>query len=247
MIEFIGLGPGDPELITLRGSRLLAAAELVIYPGSLLNPAWLKHFPAGAARYDSAALTLEEILDHLVRAHREGRRAVRLLSGDPSLYGAVREQTAALEAVGIPYRVTPGVSSFQAAAARLGREYTIPTVSQTVILTRLGGRTPVPETESLERLSRIRSSLAIFLSVDRLPQVVTELLIGYPPETPAAVVEKVSWPEERVLTGRLDEIAALAQTAGITRTALILVGDFLGAEGHRSELYSPDFRHGARP
>ncbi|OIQ08872.1 cobalt-precorrin-4 C(11)-methyltransferase [Moorella thermoacetica] len=245
-VYFVGAGPGDPELITVKGRRLLGEAGVIIYAGSLVNPEILKYAAPGAVRYDSASLTLEEVLAIIRRAIAGGQVVVRLHTGDPSLYGAIQEQMDALERIGIPYEIVPGVSSYAAAAAAIGREYTLPGVSQTLILTRRGGRTPVPEMESLTELSRHRASLCLFLSSQSLAAATAELASGYGPETPAAVVYKASWPEEKVIRGTLGDIAAKAREAGIERTALLLVGDFLAGDYKRSRLYDPAFSHGYR-
>lgn len=243
MIYFVGAGPGDPELMTVKAVRLLGQADLVIYAGSLINPDVLDTVNPGARVVDSASMTLESVIEMMVGDYRRGRRVVRLHTGDPSLYGAIREQMDRLDQLRIPYRVVPGVSSFLAAAASLGVEYTVPEVAQTLIITRLEGRTPVPASEALGSLARHRTSLCLFLSAGMIERAAGELLQNYPPETPAAVVEKASWPDQRIVRGNLSEIAVLAQKAGITRTALILVGDFLESQGTRSLLYDPSFSH----
>jgi precorrin-4/cobalt-precorrin-4 C11-methyltransferase len=243
MIEIVGAGPGDPELITLRAKRLLETADLVVWAGSLVNPAILEFAKPGAELVDSSSLTLEEIVSRMAKAYLAGLRVVRLHTGDPSLYGAIAEQIRLLAERKIPCRITPGVSSFLAAAAALGIEYTVPDVTQTLILTRMEGRTPVPEREALVRLAEHDSSLCIFLSVAQLEQVVTELLAVLPPETPVAVVEKASWPEEQIISGCLEDIAVRVRKAGITKTALIIVGQCLEAPATRSRLYDGDFHH----
>lgn len=245
-VRFVGAGPGDPDLITVKGARLLASADVVVYAGSLVNPAVLGHARQGAELYDSATLTLEEIVALMERAVREGKNVVRLHSGDPSLYGAIGEQVERLAERGIAAEVIPGVSSSSAAAASLCREFTVPGGSQTVIITRMGGRTPVPEGERLGLLAGHRASLCIYLSVHLIEQVVRELAEGYPPDTPVAVVERVSWPGERVIRGTLADIAAGVKAAGIRKTALILVGGFLDAKGATSLLYDAGFAHGYR-
>jgi len=245
-VYFVGAGPGDPELITVKGRRLLAAAGVVIYAGSLVNPEVLKYTPPGAALYNSASLTLEEVIALIRQAIAAGKTVVRLHTGDPSLYGAVQEQMDALAANDIPYEIVPGVSSFAAAAATVRREFTLPGVSQTVIITRRAGRTAVPAGESLPDLSRHRASLCLFLSSHDLAAATAELAGGYGENTPAAVVYKASWPEERVIHGTLGDIAARAHEAGIERTALLLVGDFLAGSYQRSSLYDPAFHHGCR-
>ncbi|RPF42544.1 cobalt-precorrin 4 C11-methyltransferase [Thermodesulfitimonas autotrophica] len=245
-VYIVGAGPGDPELITVKGARLLGEADVVVYAGSLIPPAVLRYVRPEAERHNSATLTRQEIAGILIGAARAGKLAVRLSSGDPSLYGAIAELMADLEAAGVPCEVVPGVSSFLAAAARLKKEFTVPGVSQTLILSRLAGRTPVPEAESLAALARHRASLCLFLSVHLIEEVAAALAAGYPPETPVAVVEKVTWPEERIIHCRLSELPAAVRGAGITRTALVLVGDFLEAAGEPSRLYDPNFSHGYR-
>lgn len=245
-VYFIGAGPGDPELVTLKAVKVLQQAEVIIYAGSLVNPEVLCHARQTAEIYDSAPLPLEEIMAIMEKAIGEGKTVARVHTGDPSLYGAIQEQMDWLDRRGIPYEVVPGVSSFLAAAASLKREYTIPGVSQTVIISRLEGRTGVPEKEALALLARHRASLCIFLSVHLIGEVVEELKKGYPGDTPVAVVEKASWPEERVLRGRLEDIERLVKEEGIRKTALILVGDFLLAQSQPSKLYHPGFQHGFR-
>ena len=245
-VYFIGAGPGDPELMTVKAARILGEAEVVIYAGSLVNPAVLRYVRGGAEIMNSAAMTLEEIIARMEEAVAGGKKVARLHTGDPSLYGALREQLDRLEEKGIPYEIIPGVSSFLAAAATLRREYTLPEGSQTLILTRMEGRTPVPERERLGLLAGHGASLCLFLSAHLIEEAVGELAQGYPLDTPAAVVEKASWPEERVVTGTLADIAARARAAGIEKTALILVGGFLAPSGTRSRLYDGRFTHAFR-
>lgn len=242
MIWFVGAGSGDPELLTLKGCRLLKEADLVVYAGSLVNEELLRYARPQARLVNSAPLNLEEIVAEMVQAYRREERVVRLHTGDPSLYGAIGEQMQRLDQAGIPYGVVPGVSSFLAAAASLKKEYTIPDGTQTVIITRMEGRTPVPELEQMRLLAQHRSSMAIFLSMGLITEVAQELLEHYPPDTPAAIVEKASWPEERVLQGELQSLAGMAAQAGIKKTALILVGEFLRQSG-KSKLYDRDFSH----
>lgn len=247
MVHFVGAGPGGPELITLQGARLLQEAGYVVYAGSLVNPALLALTREGARVYDSARMTLEEVLEVLQEAHGRGEDAVRLHTGDPSLFGAVREQMDALDALGIPWDVTPGVSSFCAAAAALGAEYTLPAVSQTVIITRMAGRTPVPEGQDIASLAAHGATMVIFLSAGMLPALERELLRGaYRPDTPAALVYKASWPEEKVVRCTVSTLARAGEEQHISRTALVLVGDFLGRDYQRSLLYHPDFTTGYR-
>lgn len=247
MVYIIGAGPGDPELITVKGLRLLAGADVVIYAGSLVNPELLKNCRPGAEIHNSAGMTLDEVLEVIRHARLEGKTVARLHTGDPALYGAIQEQMDALKENDIPFEVIPGVSSFFAAAAAVPHELTLPGVTQTVILTRMEGRTPVPEREKLASLASHRSTMCIFLSVQQIEEVVDQLITGgYQPETPVVVVEKASWPEQRLLRGELQNIAGLVKAAGITKTALIMVGDVFGAEYDRSKLYDPGFSHGYR-
>ncbi|MCR3921058.1 MAG: precorrin-4 C(11)-methyltransferase [Firmicutes bacterium] len=246
-VYFVGAGPGDPELITLKGARLLREADVIIYAGSLVNPDILVHAGHQTKIIDSAGLDLPQIITLIKEAQARGKRVVRLHTGDPSLFGAIQEQADLLRAAGIDTITVPGVSSFAAAAAAIKRELTIPEVSQTVIITRLAGRTPVPEKERLQALAAHRASMCIFLSVGMMEQVTRELRHAYATDTPVAVVEKASWPAERVIRGTLSDIAKKVADAGITKTAMILVGDFLREEDViPSRLYAPEFTHGYR-
>lgn len=245
MVHFVGAGSGAPDLITLRGARLLGEADVVIYAGSLVNPELLTLTKPGCEVHDSAKLTLEEVIALIERAEREGKTSVRLHTGDPSIYGAVREQFDALTERGIDFDVCPGVSSFCGAAAAIPAEYTPAEVSQTLIITRMAGRTPVPEQENLRALASHRASMTLFLSVSMLKDVCAELTAGgYPEDTPVAVVYKATWPEQEVVRGTLADIAEKA--AHIQKTALILVGDFLRESDKRSKLYDPTFTHACR-
>lgn len=247
MIHFVGAGPGDPELITVRGRRFLEEAGTIIYAGSLVNPAILGWAKSGCQIYDSAGMTLEQVLEAMEAAEKTGKDTVRLHTGDPSLYGAVREQMDALDNRGISWDVTPGVSAFSGAAAALGTEYTLPGLSQTLIITRMEGRTPVPETESLASLASHQASMALYLSAGMAAKVRDALLEGgVPPQTPAAIVYKATWPEERVFRGTVGSLVEMAEENGITKTALILVGKFLEENYERSKLYDPGFSHGYR-
>ena len=247
MVHFVGAGPGAADLITLRGARLLGEADVVIYAGSLVNPALLEGCKADCQIHNSAGMTLEQVLAVMERAEAAGQDTVRLHTGDPSLYGAVREQMDALDERGIPYDVTPGVSSFSGAAAALRAEYTLPEVSQSVIITRMAGRTPVPEGEQLRRLAAHGCTMVLFLSTGLLEQVEEELLAGgYAPDTPAAIVYKATWPEERVYHCTVNTLAQTARDNKVTKTALITIGDFLGKDYERSKLYDPNFTHGCR-
>ena len=247
MIHFVGAGPGAPDLITLRGAKLLGEAGMIIYAGSLVNPELLKLAPKDCEIHNSASMTLDEVIEKLKSAHDRGLDAVRLHTGDPSIYGAIREQMDRLKALGIPYDITPGVSSFCAAAAAAEAEYTLPSVSQTVIITRMEGRTPVPPREKLASLASHQASMALFLSSGLMEATCAALLEGgYPPDTPAAVVYKASWPEQKVLRGTIATIAVQAEAENIRNTALILVGRFLGNDYDLSKLYDASFSHGFR-
>ena len=242
MIYFIGAGPGAADLITVKGKELLEKADLVIYAGSLVNPELLKYCKPECTIMNSATMTLEEVIAAMVPAAQAGQLVVRLHTGDPCLYGAIREQMDALDADGICYDDTPGVSSFCGAAAALNAEYTLPMVSQTVIITRMEGRTPVPERERLASLAAHGATMVIFLSIGLIDKVQPALLQGaYTPDTPAAVVYKASWPEEKIVRCTVGSLAESTRAAGITKTALIVVGDFLGTQYERSKLYDPAF------
>lgn len=245
-VYFVGAGPGDPELITLKGARLLGEAEVLVYAGSLVNPLLLQKVRPDCHCYDSAKMTLAEVMDVMLPAARAGKTVVRLHSGDPSIYGAIREQLVLLEAQRIAWEIVPGVSSFTAAAASLGREYTLPGVSQTVILTRMEGRTPVPAGQEIGALAAHGASMAIFLSVQLIEKVVDALLEGYTPDTHVAVVQKASWPQQKIIRGTLADIASRVREEQIDRTALILVGNFLGEQFNLSRLYDATFSHGFR-
>lgn len=247
-VHFIGAGPGDAELITIKGARLLGEADVVVYAGSLVDRELVRTYAPNAQVLDSAGMTLEETTRALVEAVTAGRHAVRLHTGDPAIYGAIQEQMAELDILGIDYAVVPGVTSAFAAAAALRQELTLPEVSQTVIITRLAGRTPTPEREKLAEIAGIGATLVIYLSVAMIDQVVTELLQGaYTPATPAAVVAKASWPDEQIIEGTLADIAGKVRAAGIGKQALILVGDVLSArrEGLKAKslLYDKGFSH----
>jgi len=244
VIYFIGAGPGDVELITVKGRRLLEEADVVIYAGSLVWDAHLSYCKPDCEHHNSAGMTLEEVVDVFLEAEQAGKMTVRLHTGDPTIYGAIREQMLALDAQKIPYEVVPGVSSFTASCAALQREFTLPNVSQTVIVTRLEGRTPVPEAEDLALLASHRCSMAIFLSVQQIDLVVQKLKEGYGrDDVPVAVVYKATWPDQQILRGTLNDIAAKVKAADIQKFSQILVGDFLDAEFERSQLYHPQFSH----
>ena len=246
MVYFIGAGPGDPELITIKGQRLLEKAGMIIYTGSLVNQALLAFAGADCEIYNSAGLTLPEVINLTEQGYNAGKTIVRLHTGDPSIYGAIREQMDELAKRRIPYEVIPGVSSFCAAAAALKAEYTVPGISQTVILTRMEGRTGVPERETLESLAAHQATMVIFLSMEMIATMTERLQTSYPSRTPAAVVYKASWPEQKVIKGTLANIATQVIQAGITKTALLVVGDFLGYESELSQLYAENFSHGYR-
>lgn len=242
MVHFVGAGPGAPDLITLRGAELLKQADVIIYAGSLVNPTLLETAKQDCEIHNSAAMTLEEVLAVMERAETEGKTTVRLHTGDPCVYGAIREQMDALDALGITYDDTPGVSSFCGAAAALQAEYTLPGVSQSVIITRLAGRTPVPEAESLAAMAGHGTSMVIFLSSGMLERVQEELLKGaYTAETPAALVYKATWPEEKTVRCTVGTLAQAGERAGIHKTALVLVGDFLDSPYEKSKLYDAAF------
>ena len=244
MIYFICAGPGAEDLITVRGARLLAQAELVIYAGSLVNPALLSYCREGTRCLNSASMTLEQVIGELAACPQKAI-AVRLHTGDPSIYGAIREQMDALDRLGLRYEVVPGVSSLFAAAAALKAEYTLPGVSQSVIISRMAGRTPVPQRESIRTLAQHGSTMALFLSAGMLSELCAELMAGgYAPNTPAAVVFKASWPEQEIVRGTLATIAGRA--SHIRKTALVLIGGFLGDAYEHSRLYDPSFSHSCR-
>lgn len=258
MVHFVGAGSGAPDLITVRGQRLLREADVVIWAGSLVNPALLDECRPGCELHDSSRMTLEQVVAVMEHACGEGRDVVRLHTGDPAIYGAIREQMGELDARGIPYEVVPGVSSFCGAAAALGAELTLPGLSQSVILTRLEGRTPMPPGERMRDLAAHGATMVVFLSAGMLARLQEELLAGgsYGPDTPAALVYKATWPDERVVRCTVGTLAQAGAAQGINRTALVLVGEVLGqgsgrAEGashayERSRLYDPAFATGFR-
>ena len=244
-VYFLGAGPGDPELVTIRGMRLLEQADTVIYAGSLVSPDLLEFAP-NAELVDSAPLCLDDIVNIMVARAREGRRVVRLHSGDPSLYGAIKEQIARLKREGIGFEVVPGVSSLSAAAAALTSELTVPGISQTVIITRAAGRTPVPEREDISLLAAHGATMAVFLSAGLAPEVQRQLLKGYGSDTPVAVVQNASRRQQKILRTTVAKLAGDVEAAGIDRTAIILVGEALAQEGGESLLYREGFSHGYR-
>lgn len=245
-VYFVGAGPGDPELITLKAVKVMQHADIIIYAGSLVNPEILRYAGADAEIYDSASMDLHEVLEVMERGAREGKTVARVHTGDPAIYGAIQEQMDALAGRGITYEVIPGVSSFLAGAAALEQEFTLPGVTQTVILTRMEGRTPVPEREKLAELARHRSTMCIFLSVHAISEVTAELRQGYAEDTPVAVIQKATWPDQIIVRGTLADIADKVREAGISKTALIIVGDVFRGQYEKSKLYDPGFSHGYR-
>lgn len=248
MIHFVGAGSGAADLITVRGSRYLAEADLIIYAGSLVNPALLDYAKPGCRILDSAKMTLEEVVAEMTAAERAGQRTVRLHTGDPCIYGAIREQMDLLDQAGIAYDVCPGVSAFCGAASALNLEYTLPGVSQSVVITRMAGRTPVPEKESIESFAAHGASMVIFLSTGMLEELSRRLMAGgYGADTPAAIVYKATWPEEASYVCTVATLAETAKAHRVTKTALILVGDAVAHRTYdRSELYNPAFTTGYR-
>lgn len=243
MVHFVGAGPGAPDLITVRGQRLLQEADVIIYAGSLVNPALLKYKKESCRVFDSARMTLEEVLEEIKKAESEGQMTVRLHTGDPSLYGAVREQMDLLDEAGISYDSTPGVSAFSGAASALNMEYTLPDISQSVVITRMAGRTPVPSGESIESFASHGATMVIFLSTGMLEELGRRLIAGgYAPDTPAAIIYKATWPEEEKYLCTVETLAQTAAAHRITKTALIIVGNTVLQSGYaRSKLYDPEF------
>jgi len=242
MVHFVGAGCGAPDLITVRGMELLKRADVIIYAGSLVNPELLQYAKAECEIFDSAYMTLEEVIQVMEKAEKRGKMIVRLHTGDPSIYGAIREQMDCLKEREISFAVCPGVSSFCGAAAALKAEYTLPGVSQSVIITRISGRTKVKEEESIRSFAAHQATMVIFLSMGHLKELIKELIAGgYRPKTPAAIVYKATWAEEKTICCSLDELEEKAQEYQIKKTALILVGDFLGETYERSKLYDETF------
>ena len=243
MIHFVGAGSGAPDLITLRGKTFLEQADVIIYAGSLVNPQLLDYAKKGCQIYNSAKMTLEEVLDVMFAAEEEKKMTVRLHTGDPCLYGAIREQMDVLDERNIEYDYTPGVSSFCGAASALNLEYTLPDVSQTVIITRMAGRTPVPEKEEIASLAAHRATMVVFLSTGMLPKLTERLIAGgYTADTPAAIVYKATWEDERAFVCTVGTLAETAEKNHITKTALMIIGDVVThSHYNRSELYNPAF------
>lgn len=242
MIWFVGAGPGAEDLITVRGQKLLSQADVVIYAGSLVNPGLLAICKEGCEIHNSAYMTLEEVMEEMIRAHKNGKNVVRLHTGDPSLYGAIREQIDLLREENIEFEICPGVSSFSATAAALEAEYTLPGISQSVVITRMAGKTPVPEKESIHSFAAHQATMVIFLSTGLLKELSEELIAGgYGKDTPAAIVYKASWPEQKVCRCTVETLNETAKKNHITKTALIVVGNILEGDYDRSELYNPAF------
>lgn len=242
-VIFVGAGPGSPDLLTLRAARILSQCRICVYAGSLVSPEILEMIPSSAEKHDSSKLNLDQITDIFADAMRRDTDVVRLHSGDPSIFGAIREQMERLDALNIDYEVTPGVSSFQATAAALKTELTAPEISQTIILTRTAGRTPMPEGQELEKLAESGATLCVFLSVDRIEDVAGRLQKIYGPGCPAAVVRRVSWPDELIIRGTLCDISGKTRAAGVAKTAMIVVGPALGRDLPSSKLYDARFSH----
>ncbi|GAE01436.1 precorrin-4 C11-methyltransferase [Clostridium botulinum B str. Osaka05] len=242
-VYFIGAGPGDPDLITVKGRDILSKADVVIYAGSLVSKEHLDYCKEDVEVYNSASMTLKEVIKVIEKAHNENKSIVRLHTGDPSIYGAIKEQMDELDKLDICYEVIPGVSSFAAAAASIKKEFTLPGVSQTLILTRVEGRTPVPEKEDLEVLASRGASMALFLSVGMIDKVALKLKKGYGRNVPIAVIQRATWQDEKVVIGTLDDIAKKVKDANITKTAQILVGDFIDCKYDKSLLYDEKFTH----
>ena len=243
MIHFVGAGSGAVDLITVRGKNYLEQADVIIYAGSLVNPQLLTYRKAGCEVWNSATMTLEEVIDVMLAAEAAGKMTVRLHTGDPCIYGAIREQMDILDEKGIAYDTCPGVSAFCGAASALNLEYTLPDVSQSVIITRMAGRTPVPERESIRSFAAHHATMVVFLSTGLLEQLSAELIAGgYEPDTPAAIVYKATWPDERKYICTVETLARCAKENNVTKTALMLIGDaVLHTDYRRSDLYNPNF------
>lgn len=243
MVYFVGAGTGAVDLITVRGMRLLEQADVIIYAGSLVNPKLLNYAKAECEVHNSAKLTLDEVIGIIKKSENEGKMIVRLHTGDPSVYGAVREQMDELDHLGISYESCPGVSACFGAAASLNLEYTLPDISQSLIITRMEGKTKVPETESIESFAAHQATMAIYLSAGMLETLCQRLIDGgYKKDTPAALVFKATWPEEEAYTGTIETLPQIAKEHGITKTALVLVGDVIKHQNYqKSRLYAPDF------
>lgn len=246
MVYIIGAGPGDIELITVKGAKLLSKADVVIYAGSLVNTEILNYTSKNCQIYDSSSMTLDEVIKTIKTCNDEKKNIVRLHTGDPSIFGAIREQIDSMDKLNILYEIIPGVSSFCGVAAVLNKEYTLPEVTQTVILTRMNGRTLVPQKEDISELAKHGSTMVIFLSIHIIDELIKKLLCGYKPNTPVAVVYKATWKEQKIIIGTLNDISYKVKSAGIAKTAIITVGDFLGDKYELSKLYDANFEHGYR-
>ena len=247
MVNFVGAGPGAADLITVRGRNLVEKADVIIYAGSLVNPEILRCAKKDCEIYNSVKMTLEEVIEVMERAESENKNTVRLHTGDPSIYGAIREQMDELDKAGIKYEICPGVSSMFGAAAALKAEYTLPAVSQTVIVTRMAGRTPVPKLEDIALLAQHKATMVIFLSAGMLKELSKRLMDGgLEEDTPAAIVYKATWDDEKTVITTVSRLAEAAEENNIRKTALITVGGFLSDKYDRSELYNPSFTHGFR-
>lgn len=242
-VYFIGAGPGDPDLITVKGKKIVEQADIIIYAGSLVNPEIIGCAKKEAVIYNSASMHLEEVIKVIVEGFTAGKLVARVHTGDPSIYGAIREQMDILDTHDIGYEVIPGVSSFVASAAAIKKEFTLPGITQTVICTRLSGRTEVPVKESLESLAAHKASMAIFLSVQMIDEVVEKLSVHYPITTPVAVIQKATWADQKIVIGTLENISELVKKSDIKKTAQILVGDFISGEYEKSKLYDKTFTH----
>ena len=243
-VFFVGAGPGDPELITVKGQKLLQQADIIIYAGSLVHPSLLGYAKDGCEIHNSASMTLPQVIDTIDAGVKAGKQVVRLHTGDPAIYGAIQEQMIELDKLGIEYSVVPGVSSFLATAAALKQEYTLPGISQTVIVTRNEGRTPVPDREKLRSLAAHQATMCIFLRITMLDKVVEELIAGgYEPSTPIAIVQRATWPEQRIFKATLETICKEIEGQGVDRTAMIVVSRCLDADFELSRLYAPEFSH----
>lgn len=245
-VIFVGAGPGDPELLTLKAQKLLTQAQCCIYAGSLISPVILQYLPTHCQIYDSAEMSLDDILNVVKTCQQTNTDVIRLHTGEPTIFGAIAEQMRALDELGITYSVVPGISSFQAAAAAVNVELTAPTIAQTVILSRVAGRTPVPDEQSLEKLAATRSTLCLFLSIQQMAKITQQLIPFYGEDCPIAVVYHASWEDQQIITSTLLNIATEVKQAKITRTAIILVGQALAKQGEASKLYDAYFSHGYR-
>lgn len=242
-VFFIGAGPGDPELITVKGQRLVMEADIIIYAGSLVPREVIECHKEKAEVYNSASMNLDEVMEVMIEGVNKGKTIARVHTGDPAIFGAHREQMDILKKNNIEFEIIPGVSSFLASAAAIQKEFTLPGVAQTVICTRMEGRTPVPELEKLELLASHKTSMAIFLSVQMIDKVVDQLLTHYEKETPIAVVQRATWKDQKIVEGTLEDISEKVKEADITKTAQILVGNFMGDKYSKSKLYDKTFTH----